>query len=88
MKAIHPKFLKRRVELFGLEARDAYICIVIVTILKIINMSEIISMGIPLSYLILKFVVSKFFPRSHFYFWLQRKKYFEWNRVDLKKKED
>ncbi len=78
MRAIHPKFLNKKAEVYGLEMRDVFICMSIISIMKFLDLSDMIVILIPGAYLFIKFVLKMFFPRSHFKFLVRKKKYFEW----------
>lgn len=80
MKAIHPKFLNKKAEVFGLEMRDVFISMSLISIMKFLDIPDLIVIGVPCGYLGVKFVLNLFFPRSHFAFLLKKKKYFEWSR--------
>ena len=80
MKAIHPKFLNKKAEVYGLEMRDVFICMSLISIMKFIDIPDLFVIGVPCGYLGLKFVLNLFFPRSHFLFLFKRRKYFEWSR--------
>jgi hypothetical protein len=80
MKAIHPKFLNKKAEVFGLEMRDVFICMSLISIMKFLDVTDLIVIGVPSGYLAVKFVLNLFFPRAHFTFLLKKKKYLEWSR--------
>jgi hypothetical protein len=80
MKAIHPKFLKKKAEVFGLEMRDVFICMSLISTMKFLDIRDLIVIGIPCGYLAVKFVLNLFFPKAHFTFLLKKKKYLEWSR--------
>jgi len=80
MKAIYPKFLNKKAELFGLEMKDIFLCMTMITIMKFLEISDLIVIGVPAVYLGTKFVLTLFFPKFHFFFLVRRKKYFEWSR--------
>ena len=80
MKAIYPKFLKKKAEVFGLEMKDVFLCMSIISILKFCDIPDLIVITLPLSYLFIKFILNLFFPRSHFLFLMRKKSYFEWTR--------
>lgn len=80
MRAIYPKFLSKKAELFGLEMRDIFICMAMIAIMKFLNISDLIVIGVPAAYLGTKFVLNLFFPKFHFFFLVRRKKYLEWSR--------
>lgn len=81
MRAIYPKFLSKKAELFGLEMRDIFICMATISLMKFLDISDFIVIGIPMVYLCIKFVLKLFFPRSHFFFLARRRKYLEWSRL-------
>jgi hypothetical protein len=80
MKAIHPKFLNKKAEVYGLEMRDVFICMSLISIMKFLDIADLVVIGVPCGYLGVKFVLNLFFPRSHFFFLFKKKKYFEWSR--------
>ena len=82
MKAIHPKFLSKKAEVCGLEMRDVFICMCMISLMKFMNVTDLIVVGIPISYLIVKFILKIFYPRAHFFYLLKKKKYFDWSRKE------
>ena len=80
MKAIHPKFLNKKAEVYGLEMRDVFICMSLISIMKFLDITDLVVIGVPCGYLVVKFVLNLFFPRSHFFFLFKKKKYLEWSR--------
>ena len=80
MRAIYPKFLGKRAELFGLEMRDIFICMGLISILKLMDLSDLVVIGLPALYLGVKFLLTLFFPRFHLFFLARRKKFYEWSR--------
>ena len=82
MKAIYPKFLTKKAELFGLEMRDIFLCMAMISIMKFMDLSDLIVIGIPMIFLGMKFIIKLFFPRFHFSFLVRRKKYFDWTRIN------
>jgi hypothetical protein len=82
MKAIYPKFLNKKAELFGLEMRDIFLCMAMISVMKFMDLPDLIVIGIPGAYLGIKFILNLFFPRSHFFYLVRRKKYLEWSRFN------
>ena len=82
MRAIYPKFLSKRAELFGLEMRDIFLCMAMIAVMKVLDISDLIVIGVPMIYLGSKFILNLFFPRFHFFFLARKKKYLEWNRYN------
>jgi hypothetical protein len=80
MRAIHPKFLGKKSELFGLEMKDIFVCMGMILIMKLLNLNDFLIILIPGIYLHIKFLINLFFPKFHLFFLFRRKKYFEWNR--------
>ena len=80
MRAIYPKFLNKKAELFGLEMKDIFLCMAMISIMKFLDVSDLIVIGLPALYLGTKFVLTLFFPKFHFFYLMRRKKYLEWNR--------
>ena len=80
MRAIYPKFLSKKAELFGLEMRDIFLCMAMISVMKFLDISDLIVIGIPMLYLGTKFVLTLFFPRFHFFFLARKKKYIDWER--------
>ena len=80
MRAIYPKFLSKKAELFGLEMRDIFVCMAMIALMKFIDLSDVVVIGIPMGYMGAKFLRNLFFPRFHFFFLARRKKYLEWSR--------
>ena len=80
MRAIYPKFLSKKAELFGLEMKDIFICMAMISLMKFMDFSDLLVIGIPLSYMGTKFIRNLFFPRFHFFFLVRKKKYLEWSR--------
>ena len=63
MRAIYPKFLSKKAELFGLEMRDIFICMAMISLMKFLDISDLFVIGIPVIYLTTKFVLKLFFPK-------------------------
>jgi len=82
MRANYPKFLSKRAELFGLEMRDIFLCMAMIAVMKFLDISDLIVIGVPMIYLGAKFILNLFFPRFHFFFLARKKKYLEWNRYN------
>jgi hypothetical protein len=80
MRAIYPKFLGKKAELFGLEMRDIFTCMGLIGVLKLIDSADLIVIAIPGIYLSSKFILNLFFPRFHIFFLARRKRFFEWTR--------
>jgi hypothetical protein len=80
MRAIHPQFLNKKAEIYGLEMKDVFICMSLISIMKFLDIPDLIVIGLPCLYLGVKFILNLFFPRSHFLFLLKKKKYFEWSK--------
>jgi hypothetical protein len=81
MRAIYPKFLNKKAELFGLEMKDIFLCMVMIAMMKFLDISDLIVIGVPAVYLGTKFVINLFFPKFHFFFFIRRKKYLDWSRA-------
>ena len=79
MRAIYPKFLNKKAELFGLEMKDIFLCMAMIAIMKFLDVSDFIVIGVPMAYLGTKFVLTLFFPKFHFFYLVRRKKYLEWS---------
>ena len=60
MRAIYPKFLGKKSELFGIEMKDIFVCMGMISITKLFDLSDLIIILIPGIYLLVKFLLNLF----------------------------